>query len=288
MAPSKKSHPERARQGLLVSLLEDDSQVVLAEVRGEFERLGRRGHNTLKRAVRRGTPRVRSRARQLLLDQARRAAVRRMVSYAARPRHDLETGLFLLDAHGSPGEDLRGYRLVLDAFGDELRKRLRNKKSAIARNETIVDYLAGEIGFAGSIEEFHHPDNIYLHRAIDRREGMPLTLCAIYRFALTRAGVRSFLLPFPGHVLLGVDHDDGRSILDPFGGGAVLTEQACMAYLADHSLPYRQEFFRGATDSQMLMRHVTNLIHSCRGRERFAEAADLSLVARVLSRSARS
>lgn len=275
---------ERRHRDVLIDLLEDDSAIVLAQVRAAFARLGPRGVPALRTAVRRGTPRVRGRARQLLLDQARRRAVRRLVRYAAREDHDLESGLFLLDAHGAPGEDLRGYKNVLDAFGEELRRRLATLRRGRRGVDELVDYLAGEVGFAGASEAFHHPDNIYLHRAIDRREGMPLTLCAIYAFVARRAGLQAGLMAFPGHVLLSVVEGGERVILDPFGGGETLTQGSCMRYLAEHGLPFRDEFFVEASGTAMLLRHVTNLIHSCRGRDRAVEAADLKLVLRAFTR----
>ncbi len=78
-------------------------------------------------------------------------------------------------------------------------------------------------------------------------------------------------------------------ILDPFGGGSILTLDGCMKYLAQHGLPFRGEYFVEASGKDMLLRHVRNLIHSCRGRDRRAEAADLQLVLRTLlgSRPAR-
>jgi regulator of sirC expression with transglutaminase-like and TPR domain len=273
---------------LLVELLGDDSAVVLANVRAEFARLGRIGRGALERAARGGSPLVRGRARQLLLELARGRAVRRLVRYAARGEHDLETGLFLLDAHGAPGEDLRGYRKVLDAFGDELSRRVGALPMGRRRVQELVDYLGEEVGFAGPQNGFHHPDNIYLHRAIDRREGMPLTLCAIYAFVARRAGLQAGLLPFPGHVLLSVVDGGERLILDPFGGGATLTERGCMHYLAQHGLPYKGEFFEQAHDRAMLLRQVSNLIQSCRMRARTAEAEDLELVLRVLSGGAQA
>lgn len=280
--------PQPARSGprrhteLLVDLLGDDSPVVVAEVRAELERLGRAGEPALRRASRRGAPRLRGRARQILLDRDRRLAVRRLVRYAARPTHDLERALFLLDAHGAPGEDLRGYGKVLDAFGEELEKRLRGGARPAA---VLGEYLGEEIGFAGATREFHHPDNIYLHRAIDRRCGMPLTLCAIWAGVARRAGIAASLLPFPGHVLLAVGETDERTVLDPFAGGAPVSEGRLRDYLAQHGLPPRPEYFLPAGDGAMFLRHVTNLIHSCARRGRRAEANDLGLVLRVLARS---
>lgn len=272
----------RRHTALLVDLLGDESPVVVAEVRAELERLGRAGEPALRRASRDGEPRLRGRARQLLLERDRRRAVRRLVRYAARPTHDLERALFLLDAHGAPGEDLRGYRKVLDAFGDEVAKRLPGASRPAA---VLADYLGEEVGFAGATRDFHHPDNISLHRAIDRRSGMPLTLSAIYAGVARRAGLRADLLPFPGHVLVAVGEGGGRTVLDPFAGGATVSERRMRDYLAQHGLPARPEFFQAAGDGAMFLRHVTNLIHSCARRGRRPEANDLGLVLRVLARS---
>lgn len=280
--PQPAAGGHRRHTALLVDLLGDDSPVVVAEVRAELDRLGRAGEPALRRASRLGSPRQRGRARQILLDRDRRRAVRRLVRYAAREDHDLEKALFLLDAHGAPGEDLRGFRKVLDAFGEEVASRLH---SAAPPSAVLADYLGDEVGFAGATRDFHHPDNIYLHRAIERRAGMPLTLCALYAGVARRAGIRADLLPFPGHVLLAVEDAGGRTVLDPFAGGVTVSERRMRDYLAQHGLPARPDFFQPAEDGAMFLRHVTNLIHSCARRGRRPEASDLGLVLRVLARS---
>ncbi len=55
---------------------------------------------------------MRARARRLLLDQARRLAVRRLVRFACKSHHDLERALFHLDRFGYPDEDLRASMAV--------------------------------------------------------------------------------------------------------------------------------------------------------------------------------
>lgn len=277
-APESLVH--RARASLLVELLADESPRVVAGVRMELRRMGRTARGALRRARDSGSARLRGRARQFLLEQARRRAIRRLVRHAAGGAQDLERALFLLDAYGVPGEDLRGYVRVLDGFGHRLRERLgRTVPGRGAR--VLVDYLAGEVGFAGCSQEFHHPDNIYVHRVIDRREGMPLTLCAIYACVARRVGLEVGVLPFPGHVLLAVTEGGERTIVDPFGGGEFLSHSQCLRYLARQRIPYRAEYFRCAPDGDMFVRHVGNLIQSMRVRKRGPEAADLALVQRA-------
>ena len=141
-APGSKAHIET-----LISLLEDDSPVVQAEVRGEFSRLGKTAYPALERAARSGPARRRARARQFLLSIARRRQVRRLIRYAARSKHDLETGLFLLDRHANPAADTRAHRRVLDIYGNKLHKRIQVLTPGEARVEAFVQFMAEEMGF---------------------------------------------------------------------------------------------------------------------------------------------
>lgn len=285
--PGRAPEARRARVETLVKLLADDSPVVLTGVRSAIEAAGRVARPCLRQAARSEQPAVRARARRLLLDEARRRAVRRLVRVACKAHLDLESTLFHLDRFGYPDEDLRPYARALDAMGDEVRRQLSRKAPGRERVLVLVDYLAGELGFAGAEEDFHHPDNIFLHRAIQRRRGMPLTLCAIYSAVADRAGLRSGLLPFPGHVLLRIRDGTDRSIIDPFGSGQVLSEEQCLSYLTTHGLVYRAEWFREASSCQMFQRHVSNLIHSYGARGLRREARLLELVQHVLGRNAR-
>jgi len=275
----------KARTEALISLLEDDSPVVQAEVRGELERQGRAAHPALKRAARSGRARVRGRARQILLDDARRLHVRRLIRYASRSEHDLEKALFLLDRHANPRADTRPHRRVLDVMGNKLHTRVRVLTPGEPRVAALVQLLASDMGFTGSDEDYHHPSNIFLSDAIERRTGMPLTLCAIYAFTARRAGLQAGLLPLPGHVLLAVHEAGRRYILDPFGGGKLLDKHHCAGYLATHELPYSDEYLCDASDTQMFLRQVGNLIHSCKLRGRWRDARNLAQVQTVLLRN---
>ena len=265
----------RRRSAALVELLADDSPNVLRQVRAEITRLGRIARPALLRGTRLERPRERSRARQLLLEAGRRRALRRLIGYALRPQHDLETSLSLLDAYGWPEADLRPYRLALDAMGEEVRRRMLRRRPGLRQGLTLAEYLGSELGFAGPGEDYHHPDNISLSHTVARKRGLPLTLCAVYAAVGRRAGIESRLLPFPGHVLLRIEHEGERAIIDPFGGGRVLTERKCLAYLASHGLPYRAEWFQPASDSILFARQLRNLMSSHRARRHFQLARAL-------------
>jgi regulator of sirC expression with transglutaminase-like and TPR domain len=89
----------------------------------------------------------------------------------------------------------------------------------------------------------------------------------------------------PGHVLLAVHEAGRRYILDPFGGGKLLDKHHCAGYLAAHELPYSEEYLCDASDTQMFLRQVGNLIHSCKLRGRWRDARNLAQVQTVLLRN---
>ncbi len=268
----------------LIDLLQDDSAVVQRQVRDELKRLDRSALPALHRAAQCGPARQSARARQFLLRRSRSLQVRRLLRYAARGHHDLETALFLLEGHATPQADTRPHRKLLDLFGTELANRVAQLPAGSKRVAALVQYLSAEIGFAGSERDFHHPSNIYLSGALNCRQGMPLTLCAIYSAVARRAGMRSGLLPLPGHVLLSITEGGRRYIVDPFHGGKLLSKAHCAGYLAAHELPYSDEYMREASDTDMFRRHIHNLMSSLRERRRLSEYRELALVAQVLDR----
>jgi regulator of sirC expression with transglutaminase-like and TPR domain len=284
--PAEPSRRERLRRDaeLFGSLLEDESSVVQREVRREFERRGREGLPVLARIARHGGPRARAAARSALVHAGREKVARRMVKLACSPYADLERGLLLLSRFEEPGLDLRPYVLAIDAMAAEVLKRLDARTGLASRSKLLADYLGHELGYRGDADDYHHPDNVYLHRAIVRKRGLPLTLCALYLFVARRASIRAAPVALPGHVVLRVYESDGRAtLLDPFHGGTPLTDRDCLGYLAQHGLPFEPRWFDDASDLAIWARHVHNLRNSYRQRGLDREVRLLGLVSRALA-----
>lgn len=228
----------------------------------EFERLGKRARPSLERAARGGSARARGRARRLLLLAQRERVARRLAVFAAGGADDLERGLFLLGRFEDPRLDARGYLVALDAMAAEVARRIENRPPDAARALELCTYLGGSLGYTGDHDDYRHPDNAYLHRVIERKRGLPLTLTALYLAVARRAGLRAAPVALPGHVLLRLYGADRNVLVDPFQAGEVLEERECLAYLAQHGLPFRSEWFADAPDRELFSRQLRNLIAS--------------------------
>ncbi len=274
----------RDRLRILTELLHDESPSVFEAVRAELLRAGRSAEPALRRAAGDPRARVRGRARAILATRERRAALRRLLGMAGNGAVDLESALFRLGRLERPDLDARPYKKALDAMGLEVARRAANELDSFARPMVLAQYLGGELGFIGSETDFTHPDNIHLHRAIERKCGMPLTLTAIYLFVARRAGLRAAAVALPGRVLLRLYAGRRSMLVDPFLGGKARTRMDCIRYLAHNGLVPRPDWFHDATDTALFQRHVLNLMSSCQIRGLDARAHELHRLAVEIGR----
>jgi len=276
----------RNRLATLASLLGDDSEVVWGGVRRQFELSGRAALPTLMRAAASESPRIRSRARMIVHDREKTLALRRVLRYvttrtSAAPL-ELERALFLLARYYEPKLDPRPFQRQLDTLARGVEERAKDLGDPLQRAQAMVSYLGKELDYGGSSGGFHHPDNIHLHRVIERRAGMPLSLCAVYLLVGRRAGISAACVPLPGHVMLRL-HGNGSSIIvDPYHRGQLRSERDCRKYLEQNGLPLKAAWFGDAGDAVLFKRQVANLARSAELRGLRRERRELMLLGRVL------
>jgi regulator of sirC expression with transglutaminase-like and TPR domain len=271
------------RLSALFELLLDDSPQVVAAVQTELAAMGRSPLRALRRACTDTDPRKRARARATLLALRREEVLRRLVRRAARPDADLEGSLFLLSRYAYPDLDARPYRRAMSAMAVEVRARASRASEPLDAALQLAVYLAGDLGYSGDREDYHQPDNVLLHRTIERRRGMPLSLCALYACVADRAGLRATCVPLPGHVILRLYAGPRAVLIDPFDGGRSRTRRECEEYLARHGLAPEAAWFLDAPSDLLLQRHTMNLARSYQGRGLERESRELYATVRSMS-----
>src|SRR5574343_343572 len=135
-----------------------------------------------------------------------------------------DQGLGLLEAAASlaqdehPELDLQGVLDEVDALARRLRDRVPADASGLHRIRLLHRYFFGELGFAGNVNHYHDPDNSYLHRVIQTRRGIPISLAVLYLELAAAAGLQAQGVSFPGHFLVKVRLTSGEVVVDPFTG----------------------------------------------------------------------
>jgi regulator of sirC expression with transglutaminase-like and TPR domain len=184
-------------------------------------------------------------------------------------RIDLARGCLMIAQDAYPTLDVERYMAEIESLALRLRARLKDagvEERIIALNE----FLYEELGYWGNTDDYYDPRNSYLNEVIDRKTGLPITLAVLYMALGRRIGLPLEGVSFPGHFLVRLRMRGGVLILDPFVGGAPLSEEELRARLqrvipegaaADVSvaaLPLDQ-FLEPASNRQILARVLRNL-----------------------------
>src|SRR5688500_7378065 len=107
--------------------------------------------------------------------------------------------------------------------------------STLACIKAFNRFLFDELQFVGNREKYEDPRNSCLNEVLDRRTGIPITLSVVYMEIARRAGLQIDGVNFPGHFLVRCPEVRSRGsnglIIDPFHGGALLSENDCRLLL---------------------------------------------------------
>ena len=164
-----------------------------------------------------------------------------------------------------PALEAQPYIDRVDEMGRRAAERLG--EVPVLSSEAITafnEYLYDEEGFTGNRARYDDPRNSYLNEVLDRRTGIPLTLAVIYLEVARRAGLGVTGVNFPGHFLLrslpGTVGED--LIIDPFHGGALLSELDCRQLLRHHvgdEAAFDASLLAPATRHDIIVRMLVNL-----------------------------
>lgn len=153
-----------------------------------------------------------------------------------------DEGFPLLEAAAALGHDddpqldVQSVLDRVDGLADRLRRRLPPDAPALQRLRTLNRYFFQDLGFAGNVNDYQAPANSYLHRVLDTRRGIPISLAVLYIELATQNGLRAQGVSFPGHFLVKVHMPHGEVVMDPFSG-----ESLSRTVLEDRLEPYRQQ-----------------------------------------------
>jgi regulator of sirC expression with transglutaminase-like and TPR domain len=164
-----------------------------------------------------------------------------------------------------PALDPEPYLDRIDAMGGNAADRLAGVSVASSEAITILnEYLFEEEGFSGNRERYEDPRNSFLNEVLDRRRGIPISLAVIYMEVARRAGLEITGVNFPGHFLVRAASplagDD--LIIDPFHGGALLSEFDCRQLLRHHvgdDAAFDGSLLVPATRHDIVVRMLVNL-----------------------------
>lgn len=170
--------------------------------------------------------------------------------------------------------DTQGVLAQIDALAHKLRRRIPSDAVPVQRLRWLNRFFFQELGFGGNANDYYDPANSYLHKVLDTRRGIPITLALLYIELATQIGLSANGVSFPGHFLVKLRMPQGEVIVDPFNGHSLSRDA-----LEEMLLPYKRGaaadrfdaplglFLQAAPARDVLARMLRNLKEIHRGAE---------------------
>ncbi len=229
----------------------------------------------------------------------RKALIDALVAAVNGPGTGLAQAALVIARIEYPRLDTPAYLARLDAMGDLARQAIQRHVDTTGEGSTLAcikamnRYLFDELHFVGNRDKYEDPRNSCLNQVLDRRTGIPITLSVVYMETARRAGLQIDGVNFPGHFLVrcpDLESRRGRSlIIDPFHGGALLSEHDCRLLLQRHvgtEVAFSRSLLAPTTRLEIVARMLLNLKRIYVHMRSFPQARDVTELLLAITPSA--
>lgn len=154
-------------------------------------------------------------------------------------------------------------------------------KSAEEQVSALRAVLVEEEGLAGNTADYYDPRNSFINDVIERRLGIPISLSAVWLDVARQLDWPFVGVGLPGHFLIKRHDSEGELIVDPYGGGRILSRAGCVrlvSQLFGRSVGLDGSAFEPIGAKTTLLRMLGNL------QSIFTQREEWSALARVLVR----
>lgn len=167
-----------------------------------------------------------------------------------------------------PDLDIPSHLSRIESMGQtvvSLLKAASSPKRPTVIIEKINEFMYSLEKYAPNTDDYYNPLNSYLNVVMERKKGIPITLCILYGAVARVAGFKMLPVSFPSHFLLKhvLEDDSGEIIVDPFNGGRIMDDYSLKALLDQafprQNIPLTHALVAKATPSQVIIRMLNNL-----------------------------
>ena len=180
--------------------------------------------------------------------------------------------------------DVKKYRQYINDLSAELKQTfdnlcaVENGDDVRVQAKSLAMTLAQSQGYLGDDINYDDLKNINLFTVIDRRLGMPITLCIIAIEICRAQGWQADGVNFPGHFLMRFEKDGDRVIIDPFQGCKILEAKdmrLILKRIMGDDAELSANYYDPCTNREILLRLQNNMKYRLIDVEKYEEALEI-------------
>jgi len=150
----------------------------------------------------------------------------------------------------------------IQELGLDFRNRITESKNPTYLISLLNEFLFDIERFQGDLDDYYNPKNNFLNYVLNKKSGIPITLCILYKEIAKYADLDLKIVGFPSHVIVKYGEE---MILDPFNRGRLLELQDLQEILFQNygdSVEFEPEYLNHVSDEKIITRMLRNLKNS--------------------------
>ena len=147
-------------------------------------------------------------------------------------------------------------------IGVNFRNRITESKNPTYTISLLNEFLFDVEEFQGDLDDYYNPKNNFLNYVLEKRSGIPITLCIVYTEIAKYAGLDLKIVGFPSHVIVKYEEE---MILDPFNRGRLLELEDLQEILYQNygdSAEFDADYLNEISNEKIIIRMLRNLKNS--------------------------
>jgi len=147
-------------------------------------------------------------------------------------------------------------------IGVNFRNRITESKNPTYAISLLNEFLFDVEKFQGDLDDYYNPKNNFLNYVLEKRSGIPITLCIVYTEIAKYAGLDLKIVGFPSHVIVKYEEE---MILDPFNRGRLLELEDLQEILYQNygdSAEFDADYLNEISNEKIIIRMLRNLKNS--------------------------
>jgi regulator of sirC expression with transglutaminase-like and TPR domain len=262
----------------LVRLIDDPDELVYQQVRDELLKFGSEVLPVLEQSWEQDYYGLlfQDRIENLIHDIQFESVKAQLKTWLQAPDKDLLSGAIIIAKYQYPGLDAALLNERIQAIRRDIWLELNDHQTAFEQVKIFNRIFFGMHRFRGEGQNYHTPANSYINTVLESRKGNPLSLCLIYSVIAQSLDLPIYGVNLPNHFVLAYmdskhsafglkQEEDDYGVLfyiNAFSKGSIFDAAEIKSFIQGIHLQPDRSFFEPCSNSAILKRMLSNLIHA--------------------------
>lgn len=261
----------------LVKLIDDPDDAIYSHVRDELMSHGVKAIPFLENSWETDNFGLlfQTRIENLIHDIQFEATKQELNNWINSSHKDLLEGALIISRFQYPNMDDEKVRSFVQEVRKDIWLEISDKQTAYEKVRVFNKVFYGKYNFTGNTKDYHSPTNSFINTVIETRKGNPLSLCVLYSVIAQSLDLPIYGVNLPNHFILAyLDTDNIGALLEKeenygtlfyinaFSRGGIFDDMEIKQFLDGLNKPYLRNYFEPCSNSDILIRMLTNLIAS--------------------------